>query len=244
MKDQALTARDALVPAQSEFQILQALAKNAVISGLYNSVGNEQKILMILLAANELGIKPMQALNGGIWNIQGKIEISARLMTSMIRRAHHSLIVKSISDKECTLEGKRSDNGDSFCASFTIEEAHRAGLVRPGSNWIKYPQDMLYARAISRLARRLFPDVIGTAYVEGEIKGEIITVENEIDSDIDRYQFYDQLTAIGYEKSKIDEYIGKLSQTFNKTDQEIIKRAMMNMENFKSNYVNWLSSQS
>ena len=31
---------------------------------------------------------------------------------------------------------------------------------------------MLYARAASRLARRLFPDVIGTMYVEGEVSAE------------------------------------------------------------------------
>jgi hypothetical protein len=168
------------IPSENEFQILQHVSRTAAASGLYNNVGNEQKILMILLAARELGVSPMMALNGGIWNIQGKIEISARLMAAMIRKSGHSLVIKTISDKECTIEGKRADNGDCFSSSFTIEEAHRAGLIRQGGNWIKYPQDMLYARALSRLARRLFADVIGSSYVEGEIRETLKEVKCEV----------------------------------------------------------------
>src|SRR4051812_44480807 len=107
------------IPTDNEFNILQTISRTAAASGLYNGVGNEQKIFMILLAARELGIKPMMALNGGIWNIQGKIEISARLMTSMIRKAGHSIVIKTINDKECVLQGKRADNGDSFDSSFS-----------------------------------------------------------------------------------------------------------------------------
>ena len=44
--------------------------------------------------------------------------------------------------------------------------------MRGGGGWEKYASDMLFARCISRLARRLFADVISTAYVEGEIDRE------------------------------------------------------------------------
>lgn len=157
-----------LVPTEVEIKTLSYIAKTAQNSTLYVGVGGEAKILMILLAAMELGIKPMQALNSGIWNIQGKIEISARLMNAMIRRAGHSITIKQCDSKICIMEGKRKDNGDSFTASFTIEDATKAGLAAK-EVWRKYTEDMLYARAMSRLARRLFPDIIGTAYVEGEI---------------------------------------------------------------------------
>jgi hypothetical protein len=161
-----------LLPNVHEFQMFQTIAKNAQASGLYKGVGEESKIFMILLAARELGVSPMLALNGGIWNIQGKIEISARLMNSLIRRAGHSLEIKECNNKVCILKGKRADNGDTAEASFTIEEAQLAGLSNRDV-WKKYTQDMLYARAMSRLARRLFSDVIGTAYVEGEIRDTI-----------------------------------------------------------------------
>lgn len=172
-----LTLKTNHLPQENEFQILLSLAKNAAISGLYNGVGSEQKILMVLLAARELGIPPMQALNGGLWNIQGKIEISGRLMNAMIRRAGHSIVVKECNSKICIMEGKRADSGDTFTAQFSIEDAIKAGIANR-TNWKAYAEDMLYARAMSRLARRLFPDVIGTAYVEGEIRdSKIETIE-------------------------------------------------------------------
>lgn len=164
----ALVIKNQLIPSENEFQTLQSISRMAATSGLYTTVGAESKILMILLAARELGISPMIALNGGIWNIQGKIEISARLMNSMIRRAGHSMTIKQCDSTICIMEGKRGDNGDSFTSQFSIQDAQKAGLTNRAV-WKSYTEDMLYARAMSRLARRLFPDVIGTAYVEGEI---------------------------------------------------------------------------
>ncbi len=118
-----------IIPTAHELQVLQSIARNASSSGLYTGVGNEQKIFMILLAARELGINPMMALNGGLWNILGRIEISARLMNFMIRRAGHHIIVKEISAQRCILEGKRIDSEDFCTVQFTIEEAYRAGLT-------------------------------------------------------------------------------------------------------------------
>jgi hypothetical protein len=157
---------------EQQVQSMQMIAKMAQTSGLYKGFDGEAKIFMILMAANELGIPPIQALNKGINIIQGNVELSARLMASMIRKAGHSIMSKECNANICILEGKRADNGDTFSAQFSVEDAQKAGLMgRP--NWKNYTEDMLYARAMSRLARRLYPDVIGTAYVEGEIRGEL-----------------------------------------------------------------------
>ena len=155
------------LPSAQEFQMFQTIAKNAQDSGLYSGVGQAAKIFMILLSARELGIGPMLALNGGIWNINGKVEISSRLMSSMIRRAGHKMSIKS-TDKECEITCERVDTSEKHTEIFTWEMATKAGLVGKDV-WKKYPEDMLFNRCMSRLARRLFADVIGTAYVEGEI---------------------------------------------------------------------------
>lgn len=157
------------LPTSMEYEMLAEIAKQAQSSTLYSNVGSSAKIMMILLTARELGIPPMLALNGGIWNIQGKVEISSKLMNGLIRRAGHSITVEVSTDKICTLVGKRADNGDVIRETFTMEMAAKAGLSLRDT-WKKYPEDMLYNRCMSRLARKLFPDVIGTAYVEGEIR--------------------------------------------------------------------------
>lgn len=162
------TSNNNLLPSQQEFNMFQVMARTAQASGLYGGVGGEAKIFMILLAARELGIPPMVALNGGLWNIQGKIEISARLMNSMIRRGGHTMEITSTRER-CTIKAKRKDTGEEHTEVFTWSMAEQAGLAK-GNVWQKYPEDMLYNRCMSRLARRLFPDVIGTAYVEGEIR--------------------------------------------------------------------------
>jgi len=246
MNNNAPTLKTSYIPQESEFQILQVVARNAAASGLYNGVGSEQKIFMVLLAARELGIPPMQAINGGIWNIQGKIEISARLMSSMIRRAGHSIIVKHCDASKCLLEGKRFDNGDTFTAQFTIEDAARAGLTNRGP-WKTYAEDMLYARAMSRLARRLFPDVIGTAYVEGEIrdaKCEVISsvLEEEVQEDLETDE--NRLSDFSKEFSDFDPetvktYLKKYSSHWKKKIKDCIND-YSDKEKFIKHFTIWI----
>lgn len=178
-----IACNNPLLPSEHEMAAFCVMADNAVKSRMYRGIGEQAGVLMIMLAAREMNIAPMMALNGGLNIINGKVEISARMMAAMIRRAGHSIQEKSSTDEECVLIGKRQDNGDVIETSFTLAEAQRAGLVRDGGGWKKWPKDMCYARALSRLARRLFPDIIGTSYVEGEImeaKAEIMPSKEEI----------------------------------------------------------------
>lgn len=134
----------------------------------YQKMG-EEGIFAIIENAKDLGVPVRKALNGGMYFVQGKVEMTARLMSSLIRAQGHSVTIdKNSNDKICIVHGKRKDSGDTCTATFTIEEAARAGLANRGP-WKTFPSDMLFARAISRLGRRLFSDIIGNCYVEGEI---------------------------------------------------------------------------
>lgn len=157
-----------LVPAEHEMQVFHTMAESAVASKFYKNLGDKPAIMMLMLAARELNIPPMMALNGGIRNINGNIEISARLMNGMMRRSGISINIIESTDLSCTVKGARS-NGDTAICSYTVKEAQQAGLVKVGGGWTRNPKDMCFARAISRLARQLAPDVIGGCYVEGEI---------------------------------------------------------------------------
>jgi hypothetical protein len=150
---------------------------------LYRGIGDEFAVMTIMLTARELDIPPMAALNGGINIIGGKTEISARMMGALIFKRGHTISVEESSDQKCVLKGMRN-NGQTAFESFTIEEAKQAGLIKDGGGWKKWPKDMCYARCLSRLARRLFPDVIGMGYIEGEIRDA--SVKNHVvESDID-----------------------------------------------------------
>ncbi len=169
MENQLVVKNNSGMPTEHEMMVYQTVSEQALSSKMYPNFKDKSGIMMIMLAARELGIPSMQALNGGLNIIQGKVEISARMMNALIRRAGHKIIVKECTDTECLLEGIRADTGESQTASFSVAEAQKAGLIKQGGGWTKFPKDMCFARALSRLARQLFSDVIGIGYVEGEI---------------------------------------------------------------------------
>jgi hypothetical protein len=176
------------MPNAQELMVYQTWAKNAVDSQMYRGVGKESAIMMIMLAAREYGIGPAQALNGGLHIIEGKVELSARVMSALIRRSKHTLQILESTDQICKIKGTRCDTGETHTVTFTIEMAQKAGLIKEKGGWKRTPEDMLYARCVSRLARQLFSDVIGIGYIEGEISdsranGEVLEPSPEISED-------------------------------------------------------------
>jgi hypothetical protein len=152
----------------TEIDNLNDLCAKLLKTPHYAKLGYEG-VFAILTDAKTLGIDPFVALNGGLYYVKGKVEMSARLMNAKIREGKHSITKdKRSDDTTCILHGKRSDTQDTWTESFSIQEAQKAGLDK-NPVWKNYTRDMLFARALSRLARQLFPDVIGNCYVEGEI---------------------------------------------------------------------------
>jgi hypothetical protein len=159
-----------LIPSQEEIHSMEKLAKYALDSKFFDKMGGIGGIFSIMMYAKELGLSPIQSLFGGMHNVMGKIEIAPVQMNAMIRRAGHRLDILEHDNNKCTIKGTRKESGETCTITFTIMDAKTAGIFKEGSGWTKYPSDMLFARTISRLARRLFPDVIGCMYVEGEIE--------------------------------------------------------------------------
>jgi len=158
-----------LIPTQDEVKAIEIMSKHAVESKFVEKLGGYAGVFSIAMYAREIGVPVMMALFGGMANIMGKITIAPQLMNAMIRKAGHKMDIDS-NEVRCIIKGTRKDTGECCTASFSVEEARKAGLYKEGGGWSKYPSDMCFARALSRLARRLFPDVIGMAYVEGEIE--------------------------------------------------------------------------
>lgn len=146
----------------------------------YRKLGPEG-VFAIVQKARAVNVHPLDALNGGMYYVQGKVEMSSMMMNQLIRQAGHSIEKDEESnDTICMLHGKRVDNGDAWSESFSIEDAKRAGIYRQGTGWVKYPRNMLFARALSNLARMLFPDVIKGCYTEGEIAPQLTTIDEKL----------------------------------------------------------------
>jgi hypothetical protein len=160
-----------------ELQSTSSLCAELMKSPFYKKVGAEG-IYAIVEMSKSVGVDPRQALNGGLYYAKGKVEMSALMMNQLIRQAGHSITKDKKSDNTiCILHGKRADTGDTWVESFSIQEAKTAGIYR--NVWISYPKDMVFARALSRLARQLFPDVIKGCYVQGEISGDNSITDTE-----------------------------------------------------------------
>jgi hypothetical protein len=262
--DQSLVAQEpsfepmgynALIPSAHEMAVFATMAKQAVTSKMYRGIGDEAGVMMIMLSAREMGIPPMAALNGGVNIISGKVEIAARMMTAMIRRAGHSLQIVENTDSICTLKGRRCDNGDSATVSYTIQDAQKAGLVKSGGGWTKNPKDMVFARAASRLARQLFSDVIGIGYVEGEIKGaaceviendslprhEIKTINAEVIPLFDLEQMEKELRAMVKEEdnSLVMDYLQVVQDHFNWSREHTIQEFLNDKEHTLQKFEIW-----
>ena len=162
-----LAVRDTEV-MMKDLQNTQKMCQLLMQTPHYQNLG-AHGIFAIVEKAKSIGVDPMDALNGGMYFVHGKVEMTSAMMNQQIRTAGHSITKdKKSDDTICILHGKRSDNGDTWVESFSLEDAKKAGILR--NQWLKYPKDMLFARALSRLARQLFPDVIKGCYVQGEIE--------------------------------------------------------------------------
>lgn len=246
------------VPTVEELQSFKMIAEVAASNPYWKKLGgsgsNESivaTILSVMLLARELGISPIQAVSGGINNIQGKFEISARLMNQLIRKHGHKIAIKTSTDDLCVIWSKRRDTGEEWEERYHIDEARRSGLIKDGSAWKKVPSDMLFARCISRLARRLYADALGGGgiYIEGElqemIQGKPITLQEaaDIKEVKSQMEFLPQESEIQFpenvDKDEAMEFIEECSKT-TKTSLEIAKKkANENMDKFLKAFESW-----
>lgn len=185
------TQEDEFQKALNEIEQTNKMVAQLMKTPHYSRMG-EIGIFTIVQKAKSIGLNPLDALNGAIYFVNGKVELSANTMNYLIRAQGHSITKDETSNNEiCILHGKRKDNGDTWTSSFSISEAKKAGIYK--NVWEKYPEDLLFARALTRLARQLFPDVCKGAYIEGEIqvtqasyvvdevKPQVITVEQALE---------------------------------------------------------------
>lgn len=181
-----------ITPYNQDFNEMQMMMRYCEViakAPAYASMGGLPGIFAVVMSGKELGLGPMASLNGGLYLIppgidkEGKpkgapqIMLAARTMSMMIAKAGHKIEEIENVDGKVTLKGTRKDTGVSMQVTMTLDMARKAGLShgfdgkpKLWSPWFKNMDDMLWKTCLSKLARRLFADVIGNAYEPSEFE--------------------------------------------------------------------------
>lgn len=128
-----------------------------------------EDIVSLFLIGERLGIDPISALSG-IFLVEGRPTISARLSRALIRKNGHAFKVESWDSKHCKIVATRQGEEPQEI-EYRIEEAIHAGLLNRNT-WRQYPKQMLFAAATRRMVDVVFSDLfLGMAsYDEAEIE--------------------------------------------------------------------------
>jgi hypothetical protein len=178
------------------FDNLQRAAMALQQSGYFKDAATKAQAITKVMAGYELGLPPFASM-AGIHVIQGKPVLGSNVIATLVKNdPRYDYHIKQADDKACILTWYE-DGEEVGEAGFTIQEAKDAGLAGK-DNWKRYTSDMLFARAISRGARRFAPGIFGGSPVytpdemgvdtdeDGYIEGESVTIEdpeNETNAD-------------------------------------------------------------
>jgi hypothetical protein len=147
---------------------IMTLADVLVKSGFFTDTRQQAQAVVKVLAGQELGFGPIASMTS-IHIVQGRPVLSANLMAALIKRhPRYGYRVITHTDEECTIEFFEGDQKIGV-SQFTKGDATAAGLIN-GTNWKKYPRNMLFARALSNGVKWHCPDVLsGTVYTPDEM---------------------------------------------------------------------------
>ena len=142
-------------------EFAETLSKSGMVPEAYQ--GKPHNTLVAIQWGYELGLAPMQALQN-IAVINGKPSIWGDSMLALVK-SHKAFrgIYEYIEEDTAVCEVRREmANGEieNTRATFSIEEAKRAGLLGKRGPWQTYPNRMLKLRARGFALRDAFPDAI------------------------------------------------------------------------------------
>lgn len=145
------------------WQMFERIGTTIYKSRAIKGINNPETAAFVILKGFELGFGISASLEF-IQAIQGKYELIPRGALALLHGhpAIKSVVINRLEKGnvflgyECTIERK---DGFSYTAAFTMEDAARAGLVKPDSGWQKYPANMCLWRSVGFAADVAAPDI-------------------------------------------------------------------------------------
>mgnify|MGYP007011828149 CR=1 FL=1 len=163
---------------QREVGRWQALIRSG---GLPKHIRSPEMAIAIVRMGEEYGWNSMRSLRS-IYIVEGRPEMSAESMLSLIREKCPESLVSPVemSDKRVTIRVTRPPQvPEPVEVTVSIDQFQH---LMKKDNWRNYPGDMLWARCVSRVARRIFPDVTAGAYTLGEIEESVSYTTRQVSS--------------------------------------------------------------
>lgn len=153
----------------ANFKDVQGMAIAFIKSGFFENMREASQAIVKIQAGRELGLPPVYAMQH-IVMIKGRLTTDANCMALLVKSSgKYDYRIKKHDETGCAITF--FEHGKEVGISiFTIDDAKRAGLIKPDSGWAKYPRAMLFSRAISQGARMYCPDAIGGVYTTEEMQ--------------------------------------------------------------------------
>ena len=149
------------------------LAKGMWTSGLYKRFGSAEAIWAVIIRGRELGMGALTSLD--LFHVvEGKPTPSAGLLISRAK-CHPDVQYLEFVEGDATAATWRGKTrkGEEIVLRYTIEEARKAGMVKPGSNWEKRAPEMLRKTCGVQLGRILAPGALQGLYGNEEMGGVV-----------------------------------------------------------------------
>lgn len=147
-----------------------SLARGIANSRLYSKFTSEDAITTVILRGRELGLSAMTSLD--VFHVvEGKPVLHAHLIIDRARRHPDCEYFRYVGGDHTFAEWecKHRDNPAPTRLKYTIQQAERAGLVKPGGNWAKRPEEMLRKTCAVQLSRIDFPGAALGLYAVEEL---------------------------------------------------------------------------
>lgn len=176
-KPAQLVAPDPSLPVGPSFEQMMQLATTIHKSGMFGH-RNPESVFVSMLKGRELGVPATVALTM-IHVINNKPTASGELMLALVERDYGRgamyIDLARCSDQVGVVMYRDPVSGTYERYEYTIEMARTAGLTTGPNraNWEKYPGNMLRWRAVSNVAKAVFPASIGGMYLPEEMGAEV-----------------------------------------------------------------------
>jgi hypothetical protein len=156
-----------------------SLGRALVESGLMpKGVEKPEAAALIVLKAIELGIPPVSAFEF-IDVIEGRPRLRAQMIGALVDRSGKGYIhIAESTPDRCTAIGYRTGRPTIKITCTLAQFAHLAKR----DVWMHYPGDMLRAKAIARVGRVMFADVLGG--MDASVEGELVDTADELGASV------------------------------------------------------------